>query len=338
MGLGGNFLHATPDTVVTAAAMRRVALSIQVSTKLNRSHLITGQTALILPTLGRTEFDLQEGGPQFVTVEDSMSVVHASHGRLAPASEHLRSEVAIVCGIAAATLATDPSATDPSATDPSGTGTGSSGTGANGTACAIDWAALCADYSLIRGHIEAVIPGFTDFEARVGVKGGFVLPHPPRDSRSFATSTGLAQFTVSDLDLLDVPEGHLVLQTIRSHDQYNTTIYGLSDRYRGIQGGRQVVLLSGKDMADRGLRDGDLVDLVSYWPGDEADGQPERRVRDFRVVEYDTPPGSAAAYYPETNPLVPLDSVARHSNTPTSKAVMIRLEPATSAPTWGEAR
>jgi formate dehydrogenase major subunit len=313
MGLGGNFLHATPDTAVTAAAMRRVALSIQVSTKLNRSHLITGQTALILPTLGRTEFDLQEGGPQFVTVEDSMSVVHASHGRLAPASEHLRSEVAIVCGIAAATL-----------------GPSSGHTGSSGSASGIDWAALRGDYSLIRRHIEAVIPGFADYEARVAVKGGFVLPHPPRDSRNFATPTGRAQFTVNDLDLLDVPEGHLVLQTIRSHDQYNTTIYGLSDRYRGIKGGRQVVLLSGKDMADRGLRDGDFVDLVSYWPGDEANGQPARRVEGFRVVEYDTPPGSAAAYYPETNPLVPLESVARYSHTPTSKSVIIRLEPAAS--------
>jgi formate dehydrogenase major subunit len=308
MGLGGNFLHATPDTTVTAAAMRRVELSIQVSTKLNRSHLVTGQTALILPTLGRTEADVREGGPQFVTVEDSMSVVHASHGRLAPASKHLRSEVAIVCGLAEATL----------------------GAGAAGSPPGIDWAALRGDYSLIRRHIAAVIPGFEDFEARVAVKGGFVLPHPPRDSRSFATPTGRAIFSVSDLELLDVPAGHLVLQTIRSHDQYNTTIYGLSDRYRGIEGGRQVVLLSGKDMADRGLREGDLVDLVSYWPGDEAVGQPERRVQDFRVVEYDTPPGSAAAYYPETNPLVPLGSVARRSNTPTSKSVIIRLEPATS--------
>jgi len=327
MGLGGNFLHATPDTVVTAAAMRRVALSIQVSTKLNRSHLITGQTALILPTLGRTEFDLQAGGPQFVTVEDSMSVVHASHGRLAPAGEQLRSEVAIVCGLAAATLGTG---TGSGVGSGSGSGAGS-GVGAgvlsgSGDPAAIDWAALHGDYSLIRRHIEAVIPGFSDYEARVSVKGGFVLPHPPRDSRSFATPSGQAQFTVSDLELLDVPEGHLVLQTIRSHDQYNTTIYGLSDRYRGIEGGRQVVLLSGKDMADRGLHEGDLVDLVSYWPGDEANGRPERRVQDFRVVEYDTPPGSAAAYYPETNPLVPLESVARHSNTPTSKAVIIRLE------------
>ncbi|HUN35797.1 MAG TPA: FdhF/YdeP family oxidoreductase [Trebonia sp.] len=333
MGLGGNFLHATPDTAVTASAMRRVALSIQVSTKLNRSHLITGQTALILPPLGRTEADVQDSGPQFVTVEDSMSVVHASHGRLAPASEHLRSEVAIVCGLAEATLgsgrAGGPAAGAGSGRTGSG-GSGPSGPGSGGTAPGgsgpIDWAALRGDYALIRRHIEAVIPGFTDFEARVAGKTGFVLPHPPRDSRSFATPTGRAVFSVNDLDLLDVPEGHLVLQTIRSHDQYNTTIYGLSDRYRGIEGGRQVVLLSGKDMADRGLHDGDLVDLVSYWPGDAAAGQPERRVQGFRVVEYDTPPGSAAAYYPETNPLVPLDSVARHSHTPTSKSVIIRLE------------
>jgi molybdopterin-dependent oxidoreductase alpha subunit len=301
LGLGGNFLHAAPDTSVTAEALRRTALTVQVSTKLNRSHLVTGETAVILPTLGRTEVDLQESGPQLVTVEDSMSVVHASRGRLAPASEHLRSEVAIVTGIAEATL---------------------------GPRSRVDWAGLRGDYRQIRAHIEHVIPGFDDYESRVRTKTGFVLPHPPRDRRAFDTPTGLAQFTVSELELLDVPPGHLVLQTMRSHDQFNTTIYGLSDRYRGIEGGRQVVLLNGRDLEEHGLSDGDHVDIVAHWPGDDVD----RRVRGFRVVEYATPRGTAAAYYPETNPLVPLGSVAEHSNTPTSKSVIVRLEP--SAQPW----
>ncbi|MFC7596488.1 FdhF/YdeP family oxidoreductase [Terrabacter sp. GCM10028922] len=309
VGLGGNFLHAAPDTSVTAEALRRTALTVQVSTKLNRSHLVTGETALILPTLGRTERDLRETGPQFVTVEDSMSVVHASRGRLAPASEHLRSEVAIVCGLAEATLGASGSA---------------SGTGRGGTTT-IDWAALSGDYSRVRAHIERVVPGFDDYEARVLTKTGFVLPHPPRDRRAFDTPSGRAQFTASALELLEVPAGHLVLQTMRSHDQFNTTIYGLSDRYRGIEGGRQVVLLNRRDIAALGLRAGDHVDIVAHWAGDDLD----RRVRGFRVVEYDTPRGTAAAYYPETNPLVPLGSVAEHSNTPTSKSVLVRLEPST---------
>ncbi len=296
LGLGGNFLHAAPDTTVTAEALRRTALTVQVSTKLNRSHLVTGGSALILPTLGRTEVDLQECGRQFVTIEDSMSVVHASRGRLAPASEHLRSEVAIITGVAEATL---------------------------GSGFPVDWDGLRSDYSRIRAHIERVVPGFEDYEARVLTKTGFVLPHPPRDRRAFDTPSGLAQFTVSELELLEVPPGHLVLQTMRSHDQFNTTIYGLSDRYRGIEGGRQVVLVNGRDLEAAGLRDGDHVDIVAHWPGDEVD----RRVRGFRVVEYATPPGTAAAYYPETNPLVPLGSVAEHSNTPTSKSVIVRLEP-----------
>jgi anaerobic selenocysteine-containing dehydrogenase len=256
---------------------------------------VTGETALILPTLGRTETDVQESGPQFVTIEDSMSVVHASRGRIAPASEHLRSEVAIVTGVAEATL---------------------------GPGSPVDWTGLRGDYARIRAHIERVVPGFEDYEARVLTKTGFVLPHPPRDARAFDTPTGQAQFTVSELELLEVPPGHLVLQPMRSHDQFNTTIYGLSDRYRGIEGGRQVVLLNGRDIEAHGLRDGDRVDIVAHWTGDDVD----RRVTGFRVVEYATPPGTAAAYYPETNPLVPLGSTAVHSNTPTSKSVVVRLE------------
>jgi len=295
VALGGNFLHAAPDTALTAAALEKTALTVQISTKLNRSHLITGRTALILPTLGRTERDDQETGPQFITVEDSMSVVHASRGRLDPASEHLRSEIAIVTGIAEAAL---------------------------GDRSVVDWAALRSDYRLIRAGIERVVPGFEDFERRVVERSGFVLPHPPRDTRSFHTPSGRAQFTASPVETLEVPPGHLVLQTLRSHDQFNTTIYGLSDRYRGIEGGRLVVMVNRRDLKAMGLRDGDRVDIVSCW----EDGR-DRRVHNFRVVEYDTPVGTAAAYYPETNPLVPLGSAAEGSNTPTSKSVVVRLEP-----------
>ncbi|RNM11913.1 FdhF/YdeP family oxidoreductase [Nocardioides pocheonensis] len=303
VALGGNFLHAAPDTELTAEALRRTALSVQVSTKLNRSHLITGATALILPTLGRTERDEQAGGPQHVTVEDSMSVVHASRGRLAPASEQLRSEVAIVTGLAEATLG---SRSVDSTSDP-----------------AIDWAGMRGDYRTIRQGIERVVPGFTDYEARVSSPGGFVLPHPPRDSRTFTTPSARAQFTVSAIELLDVPPGHLVLQTLRSHDQFNTTIYGLSDRYRGIEGGRHIVMVNPRDHEALGLHPGQLVDIVAHWPEDDRD----RRVRNFRLVDYETPRGTAAAYYPETNPLVPLGSAALDSNTPTSKSVIVRLEP-----------
>lgn len=295
VALGGNFLHAAPDTALTAAALERTALTVQISTKLNRSHLITGRTALILPTLGRTERDERPTGPQFVTVEDSMSVVHASRGRLDPASEHLRSEVAIVTGIASAAL---------------------------GAESVVDWAALGSDYRLIRAGIERVVPGFDDYEERVVQRTGFVLPHPPRDSRSFTTPSGKAHFTASAIETLEVPPGHLVLQTLRSHDQFNTTVYGLSDRYRGIEGGRLVVMVNRRDLEAMGLQDGDRVDIVGCWD----DGR-DRRVRDFRVVEYDTPVGTAAAYYPETNPLVPLGSAADGSNTPTSKSVVVRLEP-----------
>ena len=301
VALGGNFLHAAPDTALTAAALRRTTLSVQVSTKLNRSHLVTGGTALILPTLGRTERDVQGAGPQSVTVEDSMSAVHASRGRLAPASEHLLSEVAIVTRLAEATL---------------------------GSASPVEWAALRDDYRRIRRHIERVVPGFEDYERRVMEPGGFVLPHPPRDTRTFPTPSGRAHFTVSEVETIEVPPGHLLLQTLRSHDQFNTTIYGLSDRYRGIEGGRNVVMLNASDIEAHGLRAGDPVDIVAHWTGDDLD----RRVRGFRVVEYATPPGTAAAYYPETNPLVPLGSTAEHSNTPTSKSVVVRLEPSGTQP------
>jgi molybdopterin-dependent oxidoreductase alpha subunit len=294
IGLGGNFVQAAPDTEVTAAALRRASLTVQVSTKINRSHLVCGRTALILPTLGRTEQDIQASGPQRVSVEDSACAAHASRGPLKPASTQLRSEVAIVTGLAEATL---------------------------GDRHGIDWASMRDDYRTIRRHISRVVPGCESYEVNVTKPGGFVLPHPPRDSRTFPTPSGRAEFAVSPLEALEVPPGHLVLQTLRSHDQFNTTIYGLSDRYRGIEGGRRVIFVNPADLAELGLASGDIVDIVTHWPGDDH----QRRAESFRVVPYETPRGCAAAYYPETNPLVPLDSTAIGSNTPTSKSIVVAL-------------
>ncbi len=301
IAMGGNFLRATPDTKVTEAAMRRCTLTVQVSTKLNRSHVVTGRRALILPALGRTDTDVQATGPQRVSVEDSMSAVHASVGRLAPPSRHVRSEVAIVAGIGQQLFARESVAA---------------------RAPAVDWVALQGDYRLIRQHIEAVIAGFDDYEAKLDLPGGFVLPHPPRDSREFPTPNGRAQLRVHELTYPALPAGRVLLQTLRSHDQYNTTIYGDSDRYRGIHHGRRVVLVNPADIERLGVADGQMVDLVSEW----RDGV-ERRAESFRVVSYPTAVGCAAAYYPETNVLVPLDSVAKGSNTPTSKSVVVRLQP-----------
>ncbi|MCA4753556.1 FdhF/YdeP family oxidoreductase [Mycolicibacterium fortuitum] len=295
IGMGGNFVSATPDTEVTEAALRSCALTVQISTKLNRSHLVHGRTALILPTLGRTDKDFQAAGKQMVSVEDSMSMVHLSRGSLTPPSEHLRSEVAIVCQLARELL---------------------------GPEHPVPWEEFNADYDRIRDAIADVVPGCEDYNRKVRQPDGFQLPHPPRDSREFRTTTGKANFSVHPLEWVPVPEGRLVLQTLRSHDQYNTTIYGLDDRYRGVKGGRRVVFINPADLEAMGLKAGDRVDLVS-----EFDGQ-ERRAKDFLIVEYSTPRGNAAAYYPETNPLVPLDHTARKSNTPVSKAVVIRLEKA----------
>jgi molybdopterin-dependent oxidoreductase alpha subunit len=289
--LGGNFVSATPDTTVTEAAMANCALSVHVATKLNRSHLFHGNEALLLPCLSRSERDQQGDVEQFVTVEDSMSMVHASRGHLAPGSELLRSEVAIVTGLGEALFGED-----------------------------IGWGAMSKDYALIRRHIEHVVAGFEDFEVRVNEPGGFMLPRGPRDSRTFNTASGKARFTVNEPDAIDVPAGHLVLQTLRSHDQFNTTVYGLDDRYRGIHGGRRVVFVNVDDLIERGLNDGDEVDLVSVW----SDG--ERYAKGFRAVAYPTPRGCAAAYFPEANVLVPLDSTAIGSNTPTSKSIIIRIE------------
>ena len=289
VGLGGNFAAAAPDTDTTVQALERCGLTVQVSTKLNRSHVRCGEEALILPCLGRTEDDAD----RFVTVEDSMGIVHATRGSNAPASPHLRSEVEIVCAIAAATLGDRP----------------------------IDWEVLASDYDAVRDHIAATIPGFAEFNARVRHPGGFALPNPPRDSRTFPTATGTARLTVNRFEPIVVPPGRLLLQTVRSHDQFNTTIYGLDDRYRGVHGGRRVVFVNPADVDALGLGDGDLVDIVSEW----CDGR-ERRASRFRVVAYPTARGNCAAYFPEANVLVPLDSVAEGSRTPTSKAIVVRLE------------
>ena len=292
--MGGNFLMAAPDTQATAKAITSCKLTVQVSTKLNRSHLVGGQSSLILPTFGRTDRDHTGGREQRVTVEDSMTMVHASVGSLEPPSPELRSEVDIVCGLAQRTLV-----------------------GGGG----IDWASFAADYDRIRDRIEAVIPGFTDFNRRIDEPGGFALPHPPRDHGTFPTPSGRAHLTCNAFDPTVVPDGRLLLQTLRSHDQYNTTIYGLDDRYRGIHDGRRVVFVGEKDLAALGFTDGDYVDIVSEW----TDGV-ERRAMSFRLVAYDVSPGTCAAYFPEANVLVPLGSVADESNTPTSKGVVVRFE------------
>ncbi len=294
MGLGGNFVQAVPDTETAIRALRRARMTVQVSTKINRSHLVCGETALILPTKGRTEKDVQASGEQWISVEDSTCSVHSSRGPLEPASPHLKSEVDIVTRVAEATI---------------------------GDRHGIGWSDMRDDYAVIRRHISRVVPGCESYEVNARRPGGFVMPHPPRDSRTFETTSGLAEFAASPIEVVHVPEGHLLLQTLRSHDQYNTTIYGLSDRYRGIEGGRKVIFVHPDDVRSAGLTEGDLVDITTRWEDDDE----VRCVSGFRVVSYDTPRGSAAAYYPETNPLVPLDSTAVASNTPTSKSVVVSL-------------
>jgi molybdopterin-dependent oxidoreductase alpha subunit len=293
VGVAGNFVRATPDSEVTEAALRKCSLTVQVSTKLNRSHTVTGETALILPTLGRSDRDVQATGEQYITVEDSMSSVHRSRGKLPPASPQLLSEVAIVTRLAQRTLGDSP---------------------------AIPWAEFEADYDLIRDRISRVVPGFEDFNERIKQPGGFTLPNPV-NSGVYPTPSGRAVFTCNELEWLETPPGHLILQSLRSHDQWNTIPYAMNDRYRGIHNARRIVMVSPEDIAQLGFADRDLVDIVSVW----RDGT-ERRAEGFRLVAYPAARGSAAAYYPETNVLVPLDSVADISNTPTSKGILVRLE------------
>ncbi len=295
IAMGGNFVGAISDTAAAEAAVRGTELTVQVSTKLNRSHIVTGEAALILPTLGRTEVDLQATGAQFVSVEDSVCAVHGSHGRIPPVAPGILSEVAIVSRLARAVL---------------------------GETYDIDWAGFENDYDIIREHISHVVPGFENFNADVRRKGGFVLPNGPRDSRTFNTATGKAMITVNHLEPIERPEGRLILQTMRSHDQFNTTIYSLNDRYRGIKKGRDVIFVNPDDIAELGLADGQRVDIFSEWKD-----EPDRVLRNYRVVSYPTAKGCAAAYYPEANVLIPLASAADRSNTPVSKAILVRLQP-----------
>jgi formate dehydrogenase major subunit len=304
VSLGGNFVGAISDTLAAEAAMRGTDLTVQISTKLNRSHAVTGAAALILPTLGRTEIDRQQSGVQFVTVEDSVCAVHASRGRVEPVAPDLLSEVAIVSRLARATL---------------------------GDEGPVDWAAFEHDYDVVREHIANVVPGCADYNEKVRRRDGFVLPNGPRDSRTFPTAVGKAILTVNELERIECPPGRLLLQTLRSHDQFNTTIYSRNDRYRGIKKGREVVFVNPDDLAELGIDDGQHVDVFSEWPG-----QPDRVLRGFRVVSYPTARGCAAAYFPEANVLVPLDSTAEGSNTPVSKAIVVRLEPARQ-PVQGDA-
>ncbi|MEO1856877.1 MAG: FdhF/YdeP family oxidoreductase [Rubritalea sp.] len=293
LAMGGNFLQAAPDTEFTAAALRKCNLTAHVVTKLNRSQLVTGKTGLILPCLGRTEIDIQKAGQQFITCENSMGIVHMSTGRLKPISTHLMSEPAIVAHLANKVI---------------------------GKTNTIDWLALAGDYSLIRNAIEATIPGFENFNSRVREPGGFYLQNNVKN-RIWDTPNRKANFSNHALSIFQKKNvKHLILQTLRSHDQYNTTVYGLDDRYRGISNQRMVIFLNPEDMVERSIKPVQKVKITSHW----SDGL--RHAEGFFAIPYEMPRGTAAAYFPEANVLVPIDSTADTSNTPTSKAVEISLE------------
>lgn len=289
--MGGNFLSATPDTTFTAAALRKCLLTVHVSTKLNRSHLVHGEEAIILPCLARSDKDMINGENQFVTCENSMGVIQSSKGVLKPISETLLSEPVIVCKLAEATL---------------------------GSRSRVSWNKYANNYDLIREDIERTIPGFKDYNRRVREPAGFYLPNCNREG-SFETTSQKAHFNVAPVTTMELKENQLMMMTIRSHDQFNTTIYGLNDRYRGIYNERRVILMNSKDMRDRGLVKGDVVDLYNKHEGTE------RVARKFIVVEYPIPEGCTATYFPETNVLVPITSVAEKSNTPTSKQVILTV-------------
>jgi molybdopterin-dependent oxidoreductase alpha subunit len=293
LALGGNFLSATPDTEFTAKAFQKCRVTAQISTKLNRAHLITGEIALILPCLGRSEIDRQETGDQFVTVEDSMGVISPSRGHLRPASKDLLSEPAIICRLAKAVL---------------------------GDRTTVDWMGLMGNYDRIREHIEHVIPGFEDFNRRI--RGDiFYLPNDARDHRKFNNGVGKGKFVVAEIDPHDLEPGQYLMMTVRSHDQFNTTIYGLNDRYRGVYNGRRVVFMNADDVREAGLEAGQFVDLTSHHDGEE------RVARHFMVAPHKLPRGCAATYFPEGNVLVPINSTAERSNTPTSKSIIITVAP-----------
>jgi molybdopterin-dependent oxidoreductase alpha subunit len=293
IALGGNFLSATPDTEYTAKALMNCDLTVHISTKLNRSHLVHGTTALILPTLGRTDLDIQKDGQQFVTVEDSMGVVHLSKGVLSPPSEELLSEPAIVAGIAKQTL---------------------------DEKYHVNWNELIANYDNIRDLIEKTIAGFENYNVRVRDQNGFYLPNPPREGK-FTTNNQMAHFTINRITPEVLKENEYLMMTIRSHDQFNTTIYGLNDRYRGIYNERRVIMMNEKDIADANLQNYQVVNLHNNYGGIHREAQR------YIIVPYNIPTKCVATYFPESNPLVPIDSTADVSNTPTSKSVVITIEP-----------
>lgn len=295
IAMGGNLVSAVSDTAAAEAGFRTVGLNVQISTKLNRSHLTVGDEALILPTMGRTDIDIQAAGPQMLSVEDSVCAIHATRGKIKPISDKLLSEVSIVTRIARQVF------------------------GGDGP---INWAGFEENYDTIRDHIEHVIKGFDNFNERLHRDNGFILPHGPRDSRTFNTPTGKAIITVNELEYIECPPGRLLLQSMRAHDQFNTTIYSLDDRYRGIKKSRKVIFVHPDDLPVLGIEDGQIVDVHSEFT-DNVD----RVVRNFKVVAFPTSRGCAATYFPEGNPLVPLGSTADGSNTPASKAVVVRLEP-----------
>ena len=291
-GMGGNFISATPDTTFTAEALRKCDLTVQVSTKLNRSHLITGKRAIILPCLGRTEKDFQSSGEQFVSVENSMGVVHQSKGTLQPSSKELLSEVAIVAGVANATLRKSTT----------------------------NWSELISNYDLIRTKIEATIPGFENYNKRVRIKGGFYLPNNARESDFTPTKTGKANFSVNKPSEIELEKHQFMMMTIRTHDQYNTTIYGLNDRYRGVLNERRIIFMNENDMKLLHLKKLDVVDLTSHFKNEK------REAKGFLAVPYNIPKQCTATYFPEANVLVPLKSKADISNTPASKTVIITIK------------
>ncbi|OQP66191.1 FdhF/YdeP family oxidoreductase [Niastella populi] len=292
IAMGGNFLSATPDTNYTAAALRRCTLTVHVSTKLNRSHLVHGAEALILPCLGRSDKDIVNGEEQIVSCENSMGVIQLSKGVLEPVSNELLSEPVIVCRLAKATL---------------------------GSRSKIDWDKYLQNYDHIRNDIERTIAGFTDYNKRVREPGGFYLPNCNREG-SFNTTSKKAHFNIAPITTIKLEENELLMMTIRSHDQFNTTIYGLNDRYRGIYQERRVILMNRQDMDRRQLQQGDVVDIYNHHGG------VERVAHKFIVVPYPIPPKCTATYFPEANVLVPVNSVAKKSNTPVSKAVVVTVK------------
>ena len=292
LGMGGNFISATPDTEFTAEALRNCNLTVHISTKLNRSHLIHGKKALILPCLGRSEKDIQASGEQFVSVENSMGVVHKSQGNLKPCSEDLLSEPAIVGRLAQATLKKSTT----------------------------NWSRLITNYDFIRDKIEATIPGFKNYNQRVRIDGGFYLPNNARENNFKPTHTGKANFSVNSPSDIVLEKNQFMMMTVRTHDQYNTTIYGLNDRYRGVLNERRVIFMNPKDMKSLGLKKLDLVDLTSHF------NNQQREAKGFLAVPYSIPTHCTATYFPEANVLVPLKSTAKWSNTPTSKTIIITIK------------